>query len=169
MTAAGQAFSTFEGATPRYMELRSLGGETSLDAYQSVAVEAFDPSPLLGELPDEVPPLTQAATVHQITESRMFASVGTAVGARPALIIRGKFMDADSGGSALRAVGFSPNPFLTAQIEVVDAGSGRVLGVAMVSGTVKSIARTGHGELADGVGKAIRGLLAHHHRKPPKE
>ena len=75
-------------------------------------------------------------------------------------------MDFDPGGSGLRAVGFGVNPFVTAQIELVDGGSGKVLGVAMVTGTVKSAVRTGLDELADGMGKAIKGLVEQHHSKP---
>jgi hypothetical protein len=99
----------------------------------------------------------------------MFESVGPAPGARPALLIRGQFIDYDPGGSPARVVGLGGNPFLTAQIQLVDADSGQVLGIAMVTGTVKSAVRTGMKEMADGVAKAIEGLVKQHHTKPPKE
>jgi len=39
-------------------------------------------------------------------------------------------------------------------------------GVAMVTGTVKSALRTGAKELADGVAKAVKGLLEAHMKRP---
>jgi erythromycin esterase-like protein len=54
-------------------------------------------------------------------------------------------------------------------IEIVDGDTMQVLGIAMVSGTVKSAIRTGMKEQADGVAKAIEDLLKQHHTKPAKE
>jgi hypothetical protein len=99
----------------------------------------------------------------------MFESVGAAPGARPALVIRGKFIDYDPGGTPARVVGLGGNPFLTAQIELVDGDTGQVIGIAMVTGTVKSAVRTGMKEQADGVAKAIEGLVKQHHTKVAKE
>jgi len=165
-TGIKQVYHTAVGASPRYYEVKSLGGETALDGYTAVGVEVFDPSPLRGALPSRVPQLVQAACVKHLTELGTFTQV--AAGAPPAggLLVRGKFMDFDPGGSALRAVGFGVDPFLTAQIEVVDTATGRVLGVAMVTGTVKSAVRTGLEELAEGVGKAVKGLFERHRSKP---
>ena len=43
--------------------------------------------------------------------------------------------------------------------------SGKVLGMAMVTGTVKSAVRTGAKELAAGVAKAVKGLLEAHMKR----
>jgi hypothetical protein len=169
MTAIGQGVATGTGASPRFIEIRSLGTATVMDGYKSVTVQEFDASLLGGLLPGGLPADTQAAIVLQLRESRLFESVSTTPGARPGLVIRGRFMDYDSGGSALRAVGVAPNPFLSAQITVIDQDSGRELGVAIVRGTVKSVIRTGDSELASGVAKAVREVLASHHTKPAKE
>jgi len=169
MTAASQGLATVTGATPRFFELRDIRGPTVLDRYKSVAVQAFDASPLLGALPTDAAPETQTQTIKRLTETRMFEGVGPAPAARPALLIRGRFVDYDPGGTPARVVGLGGNPFLTAMIELVDADTGQVLGIAMVTGTVKSLARTGVKEMADGVAKAIEGLLKQHHTKPAKE
>lgn len=169
MTAASQAYSTVTGASPRFYELQDVGGPAVLDGYPSAAVAPFDPSPMLGAIPPEVPAETQRATIAQLEKSKLFAGVGAQPAARPALLVRGKFMDYDPGGTPLRVVGFAGNPFLTAQVELVDAGTGKVLGVAMCTGTIKSVARTGVSQLAEGVAKAVEGWLKHHHSKPPKE
>jgi len=165
-TVVSQGVSGVTGASARYFEIKGVGGETSLDRYKAVGVAAFDPSPMHGAVPAPMPEKVQVATVRQLTESKMFASVTP--GAPPAggLLVRGKFVDFDPGGSGLRAVGFGVNPFLTAQIELVDTGSNQVVGEAMVTGTVKSIVRTGLDELADGVGKAVKGLVERHRTKP---
>jgi len=162
-TGFKQAYHTAMGASARYYEVDNLGGATALDGYKAVGVETFDPAPMRGAIPARLPAKVQAAVVRQLAETKMFSSV--TAGAPPAggLVIRGKFMDFDPGGSALRAVGFGVDPFVTAQIEVVEGGSGKVLSVAMVTGTVKSAVRTGTDELADGVGKAVRGLVERHH------
>jgi len=162
-TGIKQAFHTAVGASARYYEVNRLGGATALDGYTAVGVQRFDTAPMRGAIPAQLPAKVQAAVVRHLTESKMFPAV--TAGAPPAggLLVRGKFMDFDPGGSSLRAVGFGVNPFVTAQIEVVGAGSGKVLGVAMVTGTVKSAVRTGLDELADGMGKAVRGLLERHH------
>ncbi|MCX5670782.1 MAG: hypothetical protein NTU94_05610 [Planctomycetota bacterium] len=65
---------------------------------------------------------------------------------------------------------YGTDPTLTAQIELVDAQTQQPLGVAMVTGIVKSVVRANPREMASGVSKAVRGLLsAHMTRKPPKE
>ena len=165
-TGIKQAYHTAVGASARYYEVNNLGGATALDRFAAVGVERFDTAPMHGAIPAQVPAKVQAATVRQLTEAKMFSAV--TAGAPPAggLLVRGKFMDFDPGGSGLRAVGFGVNPFVTAQIELVDGGSGKVLGVAMVTGTVKGAVRTGLDELADGMGKAIKGLVEQHHSKP---
>jgi hypothetical protein len=169
MTMIGQGASTATGASPRFIEIRSLGSSTIMDSYKSVTVQEFDASLLGGLLPGGIPADTQAAIILQLRESKLFEGVSTTPGARPGIVIRGRFMDYDAGGSALRAFGIAPNPFLSAQITVIDQDSGRELGVAIVRGTVKSLARTGEGELAAGVAKAVREVLASHHTKPAKE
>lgn len=168
-TAVSQGLSTVTGATPRFFELRDVAGPVALDRYKSVAVQPFDPSPLLGALPGDAVQETQALVIKRLTETRMFESVGAAPGARPALVIRGKFVDYDPGGTPARVVGLGGNPFLTAQIELVDGDTGQVIGISMVTGTVKSAVRTGMKEQADGVAKAIDGLVKQHHTKVSKE
>lgn len=168
-TAISQGVATATGATPRFFELRDIAGPTALDRYKSVAVQAFDPAPLLGVLPADAVSETQALIIRRLTETRMFEGVGPAPGPKPALVIRGKFIDYDSGGSAARAVGFGGNPFLTAQVELIDGETGQTLGISMVTGTVKSVARTGLREQADGVAKAVEGLVKQHHTKVSKE
>jgi len=165
MKAAEQGMYTVAGATPRYLEVQDLAGPTILDPFKAVGVEPFDASPMLGRVPPAIVPETQASVAEKLAETRMFATVIR--GAPPAggLAIRGKFVDFDPGGSALRAVGFGVNPFLTAQIELIDTGANRRIGVAMVTGTVKSAVRTGTKELADGVAKAVKGLVERHHTK----
>lgn len=161
-TAVKQAYYTTTGASARYYEVESLGAETSLLAYSSVQAEPFDTSPMRGAIPERT-----AARVVKAVETRA-NELDAFPGGEPVLRIRGKFHDYDPGGSAVRVVGFGTNPFLTAQIEVVDAQSGEVLGVAMVTGTVKSGVRVGPEEMADGVGKAVKALLKSH-AKVPKE
>jgi hypothetical protein len=168
-TAVSQGLSTVTGATPRFFELRDIRGPTILDRYKSVVVQPFDTSPLLGALPADAVDETVAQTVKRLTDTKLFESVGRTPGARPILIIRGKFVDYDPGGSPARVVGVGGNPFLTAMIEIVDGDTMQVLGIAMVSGTVKSAIRTGMKEQADGVAKAIEDLLKQHHTKPAKE
>jgi hypothetical protein len=169
MTGISQGISTVRGATPRFYELRNVSGPTALDTYKSVSVQVFDASPLLGALPPDMPADVQSSTIDRLRESRMFEMVGPTATNRPVLIIRGQFVDYDPGGSALRAVGVSENPFVTAQITLLDGETNRVLGVAMVSGTVKSVIKTGGERMADGVAKAIANLVAQHHTKPRKE
>jgi len=165
-TGIKQAYHTAVGASARYYEVDSLGGKTSLDRYTSVGVERFDPAPMRGGIPDTLPAKVQAATVTQLNEAKKFTSVKAGAPAAGGLLIRGRFMDFDPGGSALRAVGFGVDPFATAQIEIVDTGANKVIGVAMVTGTVKSAVRTGLDEVASGVGKAVKGLLEQHYTKP---
>jgi hypothetical protein len=169
ITGINQGIDTVRGATPRFYELRNLSGPTALDAYKSVAVQIFDASPLLGTLPADMPAEVQSSTIDRLRESRMFEMVGPTASNRPVLVIRGQFVDYDPGGSPLRAVDVSENPFVTAQITLIDGDTNRVLGVAMVSGTVKSSIKTGGERMADGVAKAIRDLMAQHHFKPRKE
>ncbi|MFO8014030.1 MAG: DUF4410 domain-containing protein [Phycisphaerae bacterium] len=165
-TGIKQAYHTAVGASARYYEVQSVSGQTALDRFQTVGVEQFDTAPMRGVIPAPVPAKVQQAVVKQLAETKMFTTVRAGAPGAGGLLIRGKFMDFDPGGSALRAVGFGVNPFLTAQVELVDTGAGKVLGVAMVTGTVKSAVRTGTDELADGVGKAVKGLVERHHTKP---
>lgn len=164
-TGLKQVYYGATGASARYYEVQNLGGSSVLDRFTAVGVEGFDTSPMLGAVPSSFVGPVQAAIVRQLTETKMFQSVTKGAPGRGGLLIRGKFTDFDPGGSSLRAVGFGVNPFLTAQVQFVDTGSNRVLGVAMVTGTVKSAVRTGSAELADGVGKAVKGLVEHHHTK----
>jgi hypothetical protein len=168
-TVATQVYSGATGASSRYYEIRALGTAIALDRYTAVQVEAFDASPMLGAIPADVVTATQPEIINQLTKSALFTQVAAKTTMRPALIIRGKFVDYDPGGSVVRAV-YGTNPMLTAQIEIIDADSGKVVGVAMVTGTIKSVVRTAPAELGGGVGKAIRGLLAAHlSRTPAKE
>ena len=161
-TAAKQVLYGVTGASDRYFEIKSLGGEQSLLGYRSVRVEEFDTSLMRGAIPRDVLAEVRPAIQAKVAELEPFAAGGEA---KPVLVIRGKFHDYDPGGSALRAVGFSGNPFLTSQIELVDGASDKVLGVAMVTGTVKSAVRMGAKELADGVAKAVKGLLEAHMKR----
>lgn len=168
-TIAKQAFYGATGASGRYFEIRDPGGPGALDRYQGVQVEPFDPSLMLGAIPSDVVGAVQPDIVERLTKMKVFTEVGAKVSARPTLIIRGKFMDYDPGSSAARAV-YGTDPTLTAQIELVDAQTQQTLGVAMVTGIVKSVVRANPREMASGVSKAVRGLLsAHMTRKPPKE
>jgi len=169
MKVAEQGVTTVTGASPRYFEVKDLGGPNVLDAYKTVGVEPFDASALLGRIPPVCVPETQAAIAEKLTQMRVFETVLR--GAPPAggLLIRGRFVDYDPGGSALRAFGFGVNPFLTAQIEIIDTGGNRIIGVAMVTGTLKNVVRSGPNELADGIAKAVKGLIERHHSKPPEK
>lgn len=164
-SALKQAGGAVVGASARYYEVKNLGGKTSLDRFTTVGVERFDTSPMLGAVPSSLAGLVQTAIVKRLAATKMFGRAARGAPTRGGLLIRGKFVDFDPGGSSLRAVGFGVNPFLTAQIQVIDTRSNRVLGVAMVTGIVKSIVRTGPSELADGVGKAVKGLVEQHHTK----
>jgi hypothetical protein len=168
-TIAKQAYYGATGASGRYFEIRDLGGSFALDRYQGVQVEPFDPSLMLGAIPSDVVGAVQPDIIERLTKAKVFAEVGARVSAKPALIIRGKFMDYDPGSSAVRAV-YGTDPTLTAQIELVDAETHQTLGIAMVTGTVKSVVRANPREMASGVSKAVQGLLsAHMTRKPQKD
>jgi hypothetical protein len=169
-TIVGQGAATVMGAGGRYFEIKDVGARGTLDRYQAVQVVPFDPSPMLGSIPQDIVTAVQPNIVRKLRETRLFAQVGTTVSTRPALEIRGKFMDYDPGGSAARAVGFGSNPSLTAQTELVDVDTSRVIGIAMVSGSIGSVVRANPEQLSDGVAKAVRGLIVSHmERKPPKE
>lgn len=169
-TVAKQAFYGATGASGRYFEIRDVGAPSALDRYMAVQVEPFDPSPMLGAIPSDVVAAVQPAIVGKLMEMKVFSQVSAKVTAKRALIIRGKFMDYDPGTSAVRAVGLGADPTLSAQIQLIDAEANKVLGVAMVTGTVKSAVRTGPRELAEGIGKAVKGLVeAHMMREPPKQ
>jgi hypothetical protein len=168
-TIAKQAYYGATGASGRYFVIRDPGGRGALDRYQAVQVEPFDPSLMLGAIPADVVSAVQPDIIAQLSRMKVFAEVGASTAARPALIIRGKFMDYDPGSSVARAV-YGTDPTLTAQVELIDAETGRAVGVAMVTGTIKSVVRANPREMASGVGKAVKGLLlAHLSRKPPKE
>lgn len=165
-TAAKQAYYGVTGASARYLEIKSMPGPVCLDRFKTVAVQTFDPSPMLSLIPPGMPGIVQSAVIQRLMETKAFDTVVRDTGrANSGLLIRGQFMDYDPGDSALRAVGFGVDPFLTAQIEFVDAATGQSLGIAMVTGTVKSVARTGPREIGDGIGKAIKGLVERHHTK----
>ena len=164
-TGLKQVYHTAVGASARYYEVKSLGGPNALDRFTAVGVDSFDPSPMLGAVPSSFAGPVQTAVVKRLIETQMFSSVAKGAPAPGGVLIRGKFVDFDPGGSAFRAVGFGVDPFLTAQIELVDTASNQVLGVAMVTGTVKSAVRTGSAELADGIAKAVKGLVEQHHTK----
>jgi len=169
-TAVKQAYYGATGASGRYFEVRDLGTKGTLDRYMAVEVDVFDPSPMLGVIPADVRAAVQPAIVNRLIQMQLFTQVGAKVTVKPALAIRGKFVDYDPGTSAARAVGLGADPSLTAQIQLIDLEENKVLGVAMVSGTVKSAVRTGPGELAEGIGKAVKGLIeAHMLRKPEKD
>ena len=168
-TIAKQAYYGATGASGRYFEIRDPGGSGVLDRYQGVQVDPFDPSPMLGAIPSDVVAAVQPDIIARLTKMKVFAAVGAKVSAGPALVIRGRFMDYDPGSSAVRAV-YGTDPTLTAQIELVDAQTNQTIGIAMVTGTVKSVVRANPKELASGVSKAVQGLLsAHMTRKPPKD
>lgn len=156
-------------ATPRYFEIKDLENSTALDAFKTVGVDPFDASPMLGTIPPAVVPDAQAAVVETLAETRMFDSVTCGAPVQGGLLIRGAFVDYDPGNSALRAADFGASPFLTARIEFIDTGGKKVVGMAMVSAVVKSAGRTGPKELAAGIAKAVRGLVEHHHSKPPEK
>jgi hypothetical protein len=168
-TVAKQAYYGATGASARYFEMNALGGDTSLDAYTAVGVERFTTDLMGSAVPPALPEMAQQAIIKRLQEMKVFASVTAGAPAGKGLIIRGRYHDYDSGGSALRAVGFGVDPFLTAQIHVIDAQTNKVIGVAMITGTTKSAVRVGESELADGVGKAVKGLFERHHSKPPDE
>jgi len=161
-TAVKQAYYGVTGASGRYFEIKNLGGPTSLLAYRSAQVASFDPSPMLGAIPPDVVAAVRPAVAAKLAELEAFRTGG----GKPTLLIRGKFMDYDSGGSALRATGFGVDPFLSAQVEILNAETKQVLGIAMVTGTVKSAVRVGPDELAEGVAKAVKGLLESHMKRP---
>ena len=167
-TIAKQAYYGATGASGRYFEIRDLGSSFALDRYQGVQVERFDPSLLLGAIPLDVVGAVQPDIIERLTKMRVFTAVGVKVSARPALIIRGKFMDYDPGTSAARAV-YGTDPTLTAQIDLVDAQTNQTIGVAMVTGIVKSVVRAKPKEMASGVSKAVKGLLSAHMTREPKD
>ena len=168
-TIAKQAYYGATGASGRYFEIREPGGSSALDRYQGVQVEPFDPSLMLGAIPSDVVGAVQPDIIERLKAMGVFEEAGVKVSAKPTLIIRGKFMDYDPGSSAVRAV-YGTDPTLTAQIELVDVQTNKTIGVAMVTGTVKSVVRANPKELASGMSKAVKGLLsAHMTRKPPED
>jgi len=167
--ALEQGYYTATGATPRYFEVKDLGGSTVLDAYKTVGVEPFDASPMLGAIPPLIVPEVQADIAQTLTATRMFATVIRGAPPRGGLLIRGRFVDYDPGEGVVRTLGFGEYTFLTARIELVDTGANQLLGVAMVSGTAKSALRKGPKELAEGLARAVEGLLKRHHTKVPEK
>ena len=57
----------------------------------------------------------------------------------------------------------------TNAMTIIDAQTNKVIGVAMVTGTVKSVVRANPKELASGVSKAVKGLLSAHMTRKPKD
>jgi hypothetical protein len=167
-TIAKQAYYGATGASARYFEIRDLGSSFALDRYQGVQVEPFDPSLLLGAIPPDVVGAVQPDIIERLRKMGVFEEAGVKVSAKPTLIIRGKFMDYDPGSSAVRAV-YGTDPTLTAQVELVDAQTNKIIGVAMVTGTVKSVVRANPRELASGVSKAVKGLFSAHMTRNPKD
>ena len=154
------------GPNSQYYEIDELGGATALDGYKAVGVETFVTAPMRGRIPARFPASVQQAIVKHLAETKMFSAV--TAGAPPAggLAIRGRFMNFSPGGYDPRAVGGRLNALVNAQIEMVDTGSG----IAIVRGMVKSALRPGakekEEELANGVAKAVKGLLEAHMTKP---
>jgi hypothetical protein len=167
-TIAKQAYYGATGASGRYFEIRDLGGSSALDRYQGVQVEPFDPSLLLGAIPPDVVGAVQPDIIERLRKMGVFEEAGVKASAKPTLIIRGKFMDYDPGSSAVRAV-YGTDPTLTAQIELVDVQTNKIIGVAMVTGTVKSVVRANPKELASGMSKAVKGLFSAHMTRTPKD
>jgi len=168
-TLAKQAYYGATGGSGRYFEIKDLGTRSALDQYQGVEVEPFDPSPMLGAIPSDVTGAVQPDIIAQLTKARIFSEVGAKVSARPTLVIRGKFMDYDPGSSVARAV-YGADPSLTAQVELIDAQTRQPIGIAMVTGTNKSVVRASARQMASGLSKAVKGLLlAHTSRRPAKE
>lgn len=165
LTAVGQTTSTATGASPRAIELESLGSPDSMAGYKSVVVERFDPSMLESVLPPEIPDGTQSAIIGRLMDSKQFEKVGMAAGTAPVLLIRGQFTDYEPGGSALRAIGLAENPFLSAHVVFIDQATGRKIGAAIVRGTIKSVFRAGQGQLEQGVAKAVADLVKSHFKK----
>jgi len=169
-TVMKQALYGVTGASSRYFELKTAGGKTSLDRFNSVQVKPFKADALMGKLPREIVSETARRIVAKLTDTELFAEVSRqAPSQKPTLIIDGEFIDYDPGGSAIRAVGLGSNPFVTARVRFVDGSSGKVLGIAHVTGTVKSAVRTGNRELADGLAKAVEKLIKAHHCEPPED
>jgi len=167
-TVATQAYYGATGASGRYFEIRDLGGSSALDRYHGVQVEPFDPSLLLGAIPPDVVAAVQPDIVERLRKTGLFEEAGANASAKPTLIIRGKFMDYDPGSSAARAV-YGTDPTLTAEIEFIDAETHRTLGVAMVTGIVRSVVRANPKELASGMSKAVKGLFSVHMTRKPKD
>jgi len=171
-TIAKQAYYGATGASGRYFELKAVQGPTAMDKFKAVQVKTFKADSLLGTMPAEVITLTAEQIVEYLRKPEkdmlLFDEVGRgAPSLRPALVIEGEFIDYDPGGSPARVVGLGGNPFVTARIRLLDGG--RVIGIAHVTGTVKSAVRVGDKELASGLAKAVRGLIKAHHSEPPKD
>jgi hypothetical protein len=77
-------------------------------------------------------------------------------------------MDYDPGSSVARAV-YGTDPTLTAQIQLIDAETNQVIGVAVVTGIVRSVVRANPKELASGMSKAVKGLFSAHMARKPKD
>ena len=107
--------------------------------------------------------------IEELARTKSLAEVGPQVAGRPALIVRGRFADYNPGGSAVRAI-YGKNPTLTAEVELVDADTGRSLGETRASGIVKSVVRASPTGMASGVGKGVKKfILAHMKRRAAKE
>ncbi len=158
----GEDVTMTEGGSWR-LEIRNLGGPTSLLAYRSVRVEKFDTSLMRGAVPRDMLAEVRPAIQAKVAELEPFAG---GRGAKPVLVIRGRFLNYDPGGSVPGPVELIRKPSLTAQIELVDGASNKVLGTAMVTGMFKSALRPGAKELANGMAKAVKGLLEAHMKKP---
>lgn len=131
------------------------GGATLLDGYEVVGVETFDAASVQGDLPAGLPARVQQAIVEHLAELKWFPAVK--VGAPPAggLAIRGRFTHFDDRCVSVRL-----------EVELVDAGSGKVLHVVRVRSEAKSAVRAGEDELSDGAGRAVKSFVAHHRSNP---
>ncbi|MBE3071059.1 MAG: hypothetical protein IMZ66_12560, partial [Planctomycetes bacterium] len=70
-TIAKQAYYGATGASGRYFEVRDLGGSFTLDRYQGVQVEPFDPSLMLGAIPSEVVGAVQPDIIARLTKTEV--------------------------------------------------------------------------------------------------
>ena len=148
-TVLKQTYYTARGAQGKFYEVQVVAPSV-LANYQSVHVEPFT-----NELGERIPPAVIAEVNEQtpkaVAESGLFYPEGTPLRITGTIIhFTGKSGLKGSVGSVIGGA-----EECVCRVQLLDGGTGKLIGEAVCWGTVKSAVRRGTGELGIGVGKSV--------------
>jgi hypothetical protein len=147
-----------KGITAEVQPVSSMRRDVSLEDYTQFKIERFTDN-FGGRTPQRLLSMLPGQFYRELAKAKIHSRAGGKT-----LLIRGQVIHYEDSSTAMSQV-FGPFEEVVARVELVDAESGKTLGVANCIGRSRETVNQGVEKKTEGLAEAIAGWIASHYPK----